>query len=875
LKQIDPIPPQLAKRLLLRFLRDDFAEEVQGDLEEKFYSDLHSKSPFKAKLIYWYQVLNYMRPFAISKYKLSNINHYDMFQNYFKVGFRNLFRNKAYSFINISGLAVGMAVAIMIGLWIYDELSYNKYHKNYDRIGRVMRQGTLNGETGTTTYEPFPLAEELRTKFGSSLKHVLAAWPAGDHILSAGEKVMTKSGSFIEQGALEMLNLDMVKGTRSALDDQRTIILSTSVAKVLFGDAEPIGQLVKIWNTQDVKVTGVYKDLPANTHFAGVDFFAPFELFASVNSWITSQGFKNNFLDVYVELQPNVSFEQASEQIKDVILHHVGDDKEWAAVNPQLFIHPMRRWHLYSEWENGINTGGLIQFVWLFGTIGVVVLTLACINFMNLSTARAERRAKEVGIRKTIGSVRKQLISQFFTESILIVLLAFVISMAIVFVSLNWFNELSGKHVALPLNRVEFWLISLSFVMFTGLLAGSYPAFYLSSFQPIRVLKGVFRTGRFASLPRKILVVVQFTASVTLVIGTIVVYQQIQYTKNRPVGYERKGLIMIPVNSPDYEGKLDALENELKNTGLVEQVALSQSPATGVWSSNGGFDWQGKDPGLQAEFATLGVSHEYGKTVQWQIIRGRDFSREFASDSAAFIINETAAKLMSFGDPLDEVVTWGPGWREKGAFKIVGVIKDMVMRSPFDPVMPTVFFIDHRINWINIRLKSQTGSGEALSSIESVFKKIVPLVPFSYKFADDEYALKFVAEERIGKLSAVFTMLAILISCLGLFGLASFVAAQRTKEIGIRKVVGASVFNLWGMLSKDFVVLVTISSFIAGPIGWYMLSSWLEDYAYRMEISYGVFVLAFAGAILITLLTVSFQAVKAAMMNPVHSLRSE
>ncbi|HEX5171495.1 MAG TPA: FtsX-like permease family protein [Cyclobacteriaceae bacterium] len=870
-----PIPPKLAKRLLLRFLRDDLAEEVQGDLDEKFYATVKSKSLFKAKLNYWYQVVNYLRPFALSKFKFSNSNPFDMFQNYFKVGFRNLFRNKAYSFINVSGLAFGMAVAIMIGLWVYDEVSFNSYHKNRDTIGRVLRNGTLNGETFTTTYEPYPLAEELRTKYGSSFKHVLATWAPGDHIISAGEKNLIKNGSFIEPGAPEMLTLNMKKGNWSALKDQHSIIISSSLATSLFGDNEPMGQLMRIENRMDVKVAGVYEDLPANTHFAGVDFFAPFELFVSVNSWMTGQGFKNNFLDVYVELQRNISFEQASEQIKDAILNHVSDDKEFAAVNPQIFIHPMKKWHLYSEWKNGVNTGGLIQFVWLFGIVGIFVLLLACINFMNLSTARAERRAKEVGIRKTVGSIRKQLMGQFFTESFVVVLFAFIFSVALVAGTLNWFNELSGKHIAIPATHPEFWMISLVFIIITSLLAGSYPAFYLSSFQPVKVLKGVLRSGRLASLPRKVLVIVQFTVSVTLVIGTIVVYNQIQHTKNRPVGYDRNGLVMIPLNSPDYSGKLEALQNDLKNTGYIENVALSQSPVTGIWSSNGGFDWRDKDPALQAEFATLGVSHEYGKTVGWQFVDGRDFSLDHASDSAAFIINETAAHLMNFDNPIDEIVTWSPGWREKGSFKILGVIKDMVMRSPFDPVMPTVFFIDNRINWINIRLKSGISTANALHSIESVFKKIVPNVPFDYKFADDEYAQKFVAEERIGKLSAVFSSLAILISCLGLFGLASFIAAQRTKEIGIRKVVGASVFSLWKMLSKDFIVLVIISSIISIPIGWYLLSNWLQNYSYRVEISWWTFAVSVGGAVFITILTVSYQAIKAALMNPINSLRSE
>ena len=868
-------PPKLAQRLLLRFLRDDLAEEVQGDLDEKFYATVKQKLLLKAKLNYWYQVINYVRPFAMRKLSYNNINNHAMLQNYFKVGFRNLFRNKGYSLINIGGLSVGLAVAVMIGLWVYDELSFNKYHDNIKKIGQVLRNGTLNGTTGTTPYLPYPLADELRTKYGNNFKHVMSAWPAYDHILSWDEEKLLKNGMFIEAGGPEMLSLRMKSGTRSGLNDQQSIMLSSSLAKTMFGDGDPVGRLMKIDNKMDVKVTGVYEDLPHNSEFAGVEFFAPFNLFVSANDWMTKQGFKNNFLNVYVEILPSTDFEKASEQISKAILNNVKDDKEFVAVNPEIFLHPMEKWHLHSNWENGANTGGLIQFVWLFGIVGIFVLLLACINFMNLSTARSEKRAKEIGIRKTIGSVRQQLINQFFTESFIVVALAFVLSLVVVATSLTWFNQLSGKQMSMPLSHPAFWLISLGFIILTSLLAGSYPALYLSSFQPVKVLKGVFRGGRSASLPRKVLVVIQFTVSVTLVIGTLIVYKQIQHTKNRPVGYDREGLLMVPVTS-DYFGKMEPLKTELRNSGYIEEIAESQSPVTGVWSTNGGFNWRGKDPSLQAEFATLSVSHEYGKTVGWQFVQGRDFSKDFAGDSSGFVINEAAAKLMGFDNPIDEFVTWSPVWREAGTFKILGVVKDMVMRSPFDPVMPTVFFIDYsRVSWINIKVNKDVSMSEAIPSIESIFKKIVPMVLFDYKFADQEYALKFAAEERIGKLAAVFATLAILISCLGLFGLASFIAAQRTKEIGIRKVVGASVFNLWKMLSKDFVILVIIASIIAVPIGWYLLSNWLQSYSYRTEITWWVFVIAVAGAVLITLLTVSYQAVKAAMMNPVNSLKSE
>ena len=554
--------------------------------------------------------------------------------------------------------------------------------------------------------------------------------------------------------------------------------------------------------------------------------------------------------------------EKVSAKIKNAKLNNVS--KEEAKYQWAVFLQPMSKWNLYNEFKNGINTGGNIQYVWLFGIIGIFVLLLACINFMNLTTARSEKRAKEVGIRKAIGSLRWQLIKQFFAESYLVVLLAFVFSLILVALLLPMFNEVAGKKISIPWQSPVFWIFNLVFILITGLLSGSYPALYLSSFQPLKVLKGTFRVGKFASVPRKVLVVTQFTVSVMLIIGTIIVYQQIQHAKNRPIGYTRNGLINLGME-PEIREHYEAIRNELKNSGAIEEMAASNSPLTQVWNTNGGFDWEGKDPNLAVDFPNNTVSYEFGKTVHWKIKEGRDFSRDFATDSAAFIINESAAKFLGFENPVGKTLKWNGE-----PFTIIGVVNDIMQESPFYPVRPTLYHTGGYDNMYNLimKLSPQQNAKQSLSSIEQVLKKYTPSVPFDYKFVDEEFGSKFRAEERIGKLSSYFAILAVLISCLGLFGMASFVAEQRTKEIGIRKVLGASVANLWRLLSTEFFVLVLLSCIIAAPIAWYYLDSWLTNYDYRIKITWPVFVLAALAALMITLLTVSFQAIKAAYIQP-------
>lgn len=797
-----------------------------------------------------------------------------MYQNYFKIAYRNLLRNKAYSFINIGGLAVGMTVAMLIGLWIQDELSFDEYHENQERIAQVMQHRTINGKKETLPTIPVPLEAELRSKYGSDIEHLVTAFWEQSQILSAGEKKFTKIGNYMGKEAIELFSLNMLKGANDGLTEPGSILLSESTAKTFFGGEEAMGKLMEINNEMKVIVTGVYEDLPKSSSLHDLAFIAPWELFVSSNEWVSNAREQNNWevaaYQLYIQLNNPAKMQEVSEKIKMITAEHVGEFEK--GYRPELFLHPMKDWHLRSNWQDGNNTGGLIQFVWLFGMIGVFVLILACINFMNLSTAQSERRSKEVGIRKAIGSVRSQLIYQFLTESFLVVLLSFVLSILLVTTSISYFNELADKHLQLPIISGSFWAISIGFIILTGLFAGSYPALYLSSFRPVEVLKGTFKAGNSATVFRSVLVVFQFTVSIALIIGTIVVTKQIQFTKDRPMGYDINNTIMIWSHTPDFKGKYELLRSELKSRQAIVEMTESTSPMTNVFSQDGNFSWEGKDPNASFNFATIQVTHDYGTTVGWELIEGRDFSKAYRSDSLAFILNKTAVKYMNFENPIDQMVGWGAG-KTARKFRVVGVVNDMLRASPFQAIQPTIYAIGNRdMDCMTLKLNPNKSTAAALSLVEEVFKEHLPAMPFDYRFVDQEHNRKFAAEERIESLSSIFAMLAIFISCFGLFGLASFVAEQRTKEIGIRKVLGASVFNIWKMLTRDFVVLVFLSCFFAIPIAYYILSDWLANFEYRTNLPLWIFVIGGLAAIIITLLTVSFHAIKSAIRNPVKSL---
>lgn len=874
-------PPKLFLRFFRWYCHPKLADHIEGDLIELYRERLITSGKRRANTQFITDILLLFRPGIIGRRK--RLTQPSMFRSNLKIGWRMILRDKGYSFINIGGLAIGMTVAILIGLWLHDELSFNKYHKNYHSIAQLWNGGTdpVTSEVFGGIGVPFAMGAALKT-YPQHFKHVLMAWWIGDRVISTSDKKISMTGEFIDGGVIDMLSLRMLLGSNRSMDNPHSIILSRSAAASIFGDEDPMHKALRIDNRMEVEVTGIYEDIPRNSKFGGVLFFAPWSLFVESNQWVKNNenNWDNKPFNIYVQLQDNTDFDKAGATVRDVFYKHVPADflQTIDRYKPFAELAPMRTWHLYSEFENGKPAGGRIAYVWLFGIVGVFVLLLACINFINLSTARSEKRSREVGVRKAVGSDRRQLIAQFLSESFLVVSISFLCSVVLLVLVQPSFNQLSDKAISLPFGQPLFWLVVMSFIIITTLLAGLYPAFYLSSFKPVRALKGGKATGRFAAIPRQALVVFQFTISVVLVIGTLVVYQQIQYARNRPVGFNRDGLIAVPMNDPGYQGKGEVLKTELMRTGVVANMAISTTPVTGIYNNINGFDWKGKDPQLDANFWVTDIDYDYGNTVNWTLIAGREYSRTSATDSTdAVIINEAAAAYMGMENAVgEELIDTDEYNNLKRKWTIIGVVQNMIMRSPYDPAVPTLFrFGRDMMGSLHVRIAPEVSASEALPKIQSAISKVVPGVLFDYTFIDEAYGQKFSQELRIGKLAGWFSVVATLISCLGLFGLASFVAEQRTKEIGIRKVMGASVTNLWRMLSRDFALLVFIACTIATPVGYYSMSAWLESYQYHTEISWWILVLSGFAAVLITLATVSYQSLKAAMANPVKSLRSE
>lgn len=867
--------PKLPKRFLQWYCKELFVESIQGDLEEQFEEDKINLGTTRAKWRFTWNVIRFCRPGITKSFEGSRrLNNYGMFKNYFKVGYRNLLRHKGYALINTGGLTLGLTVVILISLWIKDELTFDRYHQNYDRIAQVMQHRTVNGDKRTQESIPMPLGDELRKEYGSDFEYVVMSSRHRDYTLSVNKNSIVRNGGYMEPDAAKLFSLKMRKGSWDNLENPNAIFLSNSTFKALFGDSEKLGQTLKINDRLNAIVRGIYEDLPYNSQFQGLSFIASWDAYVASSDRLQEAREHPNWSNashlLFAQLAENADLNRINDKVKLVKYNKLPEEDR--GFNPEIFLHPMKDWRLRSNWENGVKKGGFITYVWLFGIVGIFVLILACINFMNLSTASSQRRAKEVGIRKTMGSRGIQLIIQFLSESFIITFLSFAISLILVYLTLPLFNNLADKHISFPLFDLSFWVSSVFFLLIISILAGSYPAFYLSSFQPIKVLKGTFQTNFSSGLFRKVLVVIQFSASVVLIIATLGVEKQIKHAKNRPLGYDHSNLLSISMNAPAFYTTHELLRTELVRRNVIEEMALSSSPLTQVRHNAAGYEWEGKDPSFNPQLAHIRVTPNYGKAIDWEMIEGRDFMDNYASDSLSFILNETAVSHLDLEDPIGKTIRW-----DDKEFRIIGVSKDLLMESPFDPIKPTIYEINNgeRTGWMTVKLNPKQPINESLEIIQEVFEANIPNVQTEYLFVDNIHSRKFSQIERIDKLSEIFAILAIFISCLGLFGLTTFMAEQRSKEMGIRKVLGASVRKIWQIMSGEFFLLVGISCLVATPVSYILLDNWLHGFNYRTELGGWIFIYSCLGAMAIALITISFQSIKAASANPIESLKDE
>ena len=789
-----------------------------------------------------------------------------MVKNFFKIAFRNLLRSKGFSAINIIGLSIGMASAILILLWIQNEVSYDQFHEKKDRIYEAWNRGTFDGVISCWNNTPKPLARALQSDLPEVEQTTRVNWP-NTFVFSIGQKKLFVQGNQVDSNFLQVFSFPLKEGDRrEVLKERYSIVVTETLAKKLFGNEEAMGKMVKINGQGDFRVTGVLKDLSNNTRF-DFEYLLPWSnLRQSIKD---DDNWSLNTTRTYVLLRPNSNLTAVETKMKTFRDKY---DQEAKKNKWQMFLYPISRWRLHSEFKNGYETsGGRITIVKLFGTIAAFILLIACINFMNLSTARSEKRAKEVGIRKVVGALKGSLISQFLGESILLAFIAGILSLIIVQLSIPAFNQLVGKNLFIPFSNISFWLGAVGFVLLTGFLAGSYPAFFLSSFRPVEVLKGTFKKANAVVKPRQVLVVLQFTFAIVLIICTIIVKQQIDYAKERQSGYNKSNLIYSYL-SADIEKNYLLIKGDLLRSGTAVAVTKTSSPLTQDWNDQSGQVWDGKDPNDPTAFTIFSEDGGLGKTAVLSFVEGRDIDIDrYPTDSLGIILNESALKVMRFKNPIGKIIgANGQQWH------VVGVIADFILSSPYESIKPMLLFgPKSSFSVIQIKLNENNTIAQNLKMTEAVFKKYDPEYLFKNNFVDLEYAAKFEDEERTATLAGLFASLTIFVSCLGLLGLASSMAATRKKEIGVRKVLGASVLNITTLLSKEFAKLVMIATLIASPIAWFAMHKWLESYSYRIDISLLVFLVSGVFATAIALSTISYQAIKSASANPVKSLKQE
>ncbi|MCK4645109.1 MAG: ABC transporter permease [Candidatus Aminicenantes bacterium] len=786
-----------------------------------------------------------------------------MFRNYFKIAMRNIRRHKGYSFINIAGLAIGMACCLLTLIWVLDELSYDTFHENAPDLYRVEENQHYSGRVYHVTVTPYPLAPALIEEVPEIIDATRYVG-VGGQLLRYGDKVFYESRiKAVDPAFFRMFTFPFVKGdSKTALDDPFSLVISEEMAEKYFGEEDPIGKVFSGDNRFDFKVTGVMKNIPNNSYLQ-FDMVVPYEFLKRIKA--VSEHMGSNSIFTFVQLQKNIPVQKVNEKIRGFIKKHVPD----SVTELELALYSRIHLHGYFGYRKDM---GQMKYVYIFSVIALFVLLIACINFMNLSTARSANRAKEVGMRKVVGALKGHIVRQFYGESVIYAFIALAFAVTMVFLLMPSFNRLSGKELSLGV--LGNWQILAGFIgitLFTGLVAGSYPALFLSAFQPVRVMKGSLKSGAASALFRRVLVVIQFALSIFLIIGTAVVYKQLHYMKNREVGYDKEHLVYIQMRG-EAEKSYAALKNALIRDHRILGVTGSTHKPSNIGSNSSGARWDGKDPDQVVLIGLSGVDFDYIDTIRIELTEGRSFSEEYTTDKTeAFIVNEEVAKLMGkvsvVGEPFSFVGRKG---------KIIGVMKNFHYHSVRNKIEPLAIYIvpPERQNYTFVRIQPENITA-SLDFIEKTWQSIIPDYPFEYRFLIEDFEWYYRSEERMGGLLKYFAILAVFIACLGLFGLASFTAEQRTKEVGIRKVLGASTRQITLLLCKEFFVLVLLSNIISWPVAYFIMKNWLQGFAYRSNLGVATFVLAIGLALIIALLTVSFQAVKAAVVNPVNALKYE
>jgi len=786
-----------------------------------------------------------------------------MIKNYLKTAFRGLLKNKGYSFLNIFGLAIGIACAAIIFLWVEGEVTYNDYFSNKAYIYKVKDRQTYNGETYTFDAACGPLAPAMQTQV-PGIKYAARASFNTNLLVGLGEKTIYESGTYVDPSFVKIFQLKFLKGnSNNALSQPNNIVVTEKMARAFFNSTNVIGKTMRIDNKRSYAITGVVADMPKNVSIK-FEWLIPFSVYLEDNPYLKSWG--NNGLITYAEVEPNANITAINKQLHDI----VGNNQTGAIA--KMSIYPMERWRLYDSYDkNGFEKEGKLKFVKLFTLIAWIVLVIACINFMNLSTARSEKRRREVGVRKVMGAGRWKLIGQFIGESMILSFLSSLLAIIIIALALPSFNELVEKQLTLDIFRPSHIIALLTIIVSCGLIAGSYPAFYLSSFNPISVLKGLnIKTSASAVFIRKGLVILQFATSVVLIICTAIIYRQVQHAKDRDMGYNKDQLVYTGLQGNAAE-HYQAIRHDLLGTGKVENMAVSSQSVLQLGSNTGGFSWPGKDASKQLLVSVDNVSPEFISTIGGHVVAGRDFYPDAAADSNNVIINEAFAKAINAKNIIGTQITNG-----NQKVTVVGVMHDFIYNNMYASPAPVIMFCNPKQTYtMTIRLKAGNDFKANLAAAEDVIKRNNPGYPVEFNYVDKDFENYFKSETLVEKLSGIFAGLAIIISCLGLFGLTAYTAEKRFKEIGIRKVLGASAQRIAALLSREFVILVAVSCVIAFPVAWMIMHAWLKDYEYQTNISWWVFIVTDLFAIAIAVITVSFQAVKAALTNPVKSLRSE